>query len=461
MNKSSLIGFAAIVVIFNVAILTNAKLPASALFDVGTLMIVIGGTVAVGLIAYPYTTLLRTVDYLTWGLIFKKKKNYLLISQDIAGARNSYLINQNYLTNDESHPFLREAVLFLSNKNIDNKAFEEILIKRSEFFKKRYVDDALVIRSLVKYPIALGVIAAFVKAASLLWTFEASTQVSVAHDGAMAFVAVFWGVAVSAMIFFPLSDSANKSAEEDQEIRNLIIDGMILIREKATDDHFQAYLRGYLSLNERSNFKIFTGKTGFPYGNIKAPKIELKEAVATPSYMEAAEPKAREQEREREREQKHSQHQVDSDYKQVEKPFEKLKAYANPHALKPVKPAAQEIEVDSVLDGGINLDNAVVPPSADMDYNPPEETADELELEQAVIETAEEKNQKVQPVEPHADGTHFTISGKRKNRGDKPEVSGRMDEPVKIDENAPTTDLQTFKFKDLRQQLMKPGKKKA
>jgi flagellar motor component MotA len=450
MNKSSLLGFAAIAVIFNVAILTNAKLPAGALFDGSTLLIIFGGTIAVGLIAYPYSTLLRTVDYLTWGLIFKKKKNYLQISQDIAGARNSYLINQNYLTNDESHPFLREAVLFLSNRNIDNKAFEEILVKRSEFFKKRYVDDALVIRSLVKYPIALGLVAAFVKAASLLWTFEASTQMSVAHDGAMAFVAVFWGVAVSALLFFPLSDSANKSAEEDQEIRNLIIDGMILIREKATDDHFQAYLRGYLSLNDRSNFKIFKGKTGFPYGNIKAPKVEVKEEVATPSYMDVAET-PKETEREARRRSRSEAQKPD------EKPFEKLKAYSNTSSPKLAKVTPQELEVESVLDGGINLDEAAVLPSADMDDSSSEESVVQEAVEEAEVpEVKVQKNHKSD--EPQLDGTRFTISGKKYKN--KPEVAGRMDEPVKIDENAPTTALETFKFKDLRQQLSS-NKKKA
>jgi len=434
MNKSSLLGFAAIAVIFNVAILTNAKLPVGALFDGSTLLIIFGGTVAVGLIAYPYSTLLRTVDYLTWGLIFKKKKNYLQISQDIAGARNSYLINQNYLTNDESHPFLREAVLFLSNKNIDNKAFEEILVKRSEFFKKRYVDDALVIRSLVKYPIALGVVAAFVKTASLLWTFEASTQLSVAHDAAMAFVAVFWGVVASALLFFPLSDSANKSAEEDQEIRNMIIDGMILIREKATDDHFQAYLRGYLNLNDRSNFKIFKGKAGFPYGNIKAPKVEVKEEVAAPSYMDAT----AETPKEVEREEKPRRSGRSETYNPYEKPFEKLKAYTNDSSPALVKSTPQELEVESVLDGGINLDEASLPPSADMDYNPPEESV--VENVSALPET---------------------VSSKSKKSKVKPEIPGRIDEPVRIDENAPVTALETFKFKDLRQQLASNGKKKA
>ncbi len=426
MNKSSLIGFAAIAAIFNLAVFSNAKAP-GIFFDGSTLLIVLGGTIAIGLIAYPYATLLRTIDYLTWGLIFKKKKNYLQISQDIAGARNSFLINQNYLTNEESHPFLREAVLFLLNKNIDNKAFEEILINRSEFFKKRYVDDALVLRSLVKYPIALGLMAAFVKGASLLWTFEASTQSSVGHDAAMAVVAAFWGLAVSSVLFFPLSDSANKAAEEDQEIRNLIIDGMILIREKATDDHFQAYLRGYLNLNDRSNFKIFSGKTGFPYGNVKAPKVEVKEEVPQPSYMEAAEPKERVQ-------------KVAPPPEPEAKPFEKLKAFASPKVVKNEyheRNEPQEMIVDSVLDAGISLEAGnVVPPSADMDDGSQEEVEEVSQV----------------PV---------VIEQKFKGRKEKPEHSGRMDEPVKIDENAPTTDLETFKFKDLRQQLMKPGKRKA
>jgi chemotaxis protein MotA len=274
MNKSSLIGFIAVGVIFYFAIFLNAKVPLVFL-EWHTLLIVWGGTVAAALIAYPYATLSRTIDYFIWGLLFKKQKDYLKISQDIAGARNSFLINQNYMTNDDCHPFLREAVLFLLNRNIDNEAFKQILQNRSDFFKKKYVDDAQVLKSLIKYPIALGFLGATVKIVGVLLSFETSTQAAMATELSVAFVSIFWGVAFACFVLFPLADSANKAVNEDQVIRNLIIDGMILIREKATDDYFQAYLRGYLSLSDRGEFKILGGKMTFPYGS-PVPKVEKK-----------------------------------------------------------------------------------------------------------------------------------------------------------------------------------------
>jgi len=222
------------------------------------------------------------------------------------------------MTNDESHPFLREAVLFLSNRNIDNKAFRDILKNRSDFFKKKYVDDALVLRSLVKYPIAVGFLAAIIKLVTLFGNYEVTTQGGLAHQAAAAFVCVFWGLAISFVVFYPLSDSANKGVEEDQEIRNLIIDGMILIRDKSTDDHFQAYLRGYLNLNDRSEFKIFGGRSGTPYGNLKAPKIEVKDEVETPSVMETRESETKVYDAKESRRRNRSE-------KPDPKPFEKLK----------------------------------------------------------------------------------------------------------------------------------------
>lgn len=438
MNKSSLLGFAAIAVVFNLAVFVNTRAP-GIFFDAHSLLVVLGGTIATALIAYPHTTLLRTIDYLIWGLIFKKKKDYLQISQDIAGARNSFLINQNYLTNDESHPFLRESVLLLLNKNIDNKAFKDILKNRSEFFKKRYVDDALVLRSLVKYPIALGLLAAFVKAASLLWNFEASTQTVVAHEAAMAFVAIFWGVAVSAILFFPLSDSANKAAEEDQEIRNLIIDGMILIREKATDDYFQAYLRGYLSLNDRSNFKIFSGKAGFgPYSGLKVPKIEIKEQVQTTSYMDSYESK--------ERENRFVAQQEEEEVKPDPKPFEKLKSFAAPKLVN-VEPEDVEEDEDEVADADISGSAEAVVGSGLVG-----ETGEKV-AESPVKQVANPENKVfVKPPSEAQEIPEMSSSSSRKKRRDRPELPGRIDEPIKIDENAPTTDLGTFRFKDLRQQ---------
>lgn len=454
MNKSSIVGFAAIAIIFNMAVFVNNKAP-GIFFDANSLLIVLGGTIAVALIAYPYATLMRTIDFLIWGLIFKKKKDYLQISQDIAGARNSFLINQNYLASEESHPFLREAVLFLLNRNIDDRAFEEILKNRSEFFKKRYVDDALVLRSLVKYPIALGFLAAVVKGVSLFWNFEASTQSAVAHEAAMALVAIFWGLAVACFLFFPISDSANKAVEEDQELRNLIIDGMILIREKATDDYFQAYLRGYLNLNERSNFKIFSGKAGFPYTNITVPKVEAKEVMQTPSFMENRETRERE-----------SRSEFRNKQKPDPKPFEALKSIAIPKVVAPPQVAEAVVVVDEEQELDVESKETVIASVSEFAVATKLEPvlttslapqADEEDMNENEVPNVEA----VQEPQPEVEATQVgdANTAGRKRRKEKTEVPGHQDLPVQIEADAPTTDLKSFQFKDLRRQSVYPPKR--
>ena len=111
MNKSSFLGFMIVGAILYVGVYQSTKTPLIFL-DANALIIVFGGTVAAALIAFPYASLSRTVDFFLWGLIFKKKNKFLKVSQDVAGARGAFLVNQNYLTNDETHPFLRECVLF-------------------------------------------------------------------------------------------------------------------------------------------------------------------------------------------------------------------------------------------------------------------------------------------------------------------------------------------------------------
>ncbi len=280
MKKSSWLGFLIIGAICYYGVFLNVKMPMMYL-DQQAFMIVLGGTIAIALIAYPYASLTRIIDYFIWGLVFKKKNKHLKISQDIAGARSSFLINQTYLTTEESHPFLRESVMFLLNRNIDNSAFEEILQHRSDFFKKKYNEDATIIKSLGKYPIIFGLIAFLFKSIEILSTVSTVKHANLGFEFAVAAVAVLLGLVLTGIFIYPLADSATKAADEDQIFRNLIVDGMILIRQKATDDHFQAYLRGYLNINDRGEFKIFTATAQYPFA--VAPRIENKEELKAES----------------------------------------------------------------------------------------------------------------------------------------------------------------------------------
>ena len=257
-------------------------------FNSQIIIFVLGCTLAAALVAYPFASLSRTVDYLLWGLLFKKKKQYLKVSHEIAAARNSFFADQVYAASEDAHPFFREASLFLMNRNIDDQALGEILRNRSDYFKKRYEEDAGVIRSLAKYPVSFGFLSAITSIMAVIPAIENHTvdlTTGALHAAGSSLIAIFWGLALANFLILPVADSAGKAADEDSMLRNLIIDGMGLIRSRATDDHFQAYLRGYLSLADRSEFKIFT-KNVIPFAKVP---VQKKVVAVAPEPTEPAE----------------------------------------------------------------------------------------------------------------------------------------------------------------------------
>ncbi|MGZ3725715.1 MAG: hypothetical protein ACXWQQ_07935 [Pseudobdellovibrio sp.] len=406
MKKSSWIGFSILGAIGYYGVFMNMKVPMIYL-DQQDILIVVGCTVAAALISYPYASLTRIIDYFIWGLIFKKKNKHLKISQDIAGARSSFLINQTYLTTEESHPFLRESVMFLLNRNISNKAFEEILKSRSDIFKKKYHEDATILKSLGKYPIIFGLVTFLLKSIEILATMNTVKHTNVPLEFATAAIAVVWGLLMTGIIIYPLADSAVKAADEDQIFRNLIVDGMILIRQKATDDHFQAYMRGYLNINDRSEFKIFTANTQYPFA--VAPRIEHKDEIvendlAIPQYSEPV--KLREQR------------------EVVNEP-------------QPAPVAAVEVEQETPVQEAVVRE--IRRPSFE-----------EIQARMVVGSEGQAMAQSKASAPKVEEETRTKT---------KTELPGRVEEPVKIDANA-SMDLGQFKFKDLRNELKSQAKNK-
>lgn len=292
MNKSSFIGFTIIAVVLYLGVFHHSKVPGIFL-DPHAIMLVLGGTLAAALVAYPFKSLVRTFDYLVWGLLFKTKQKYLDISQDLANIRSCYVTGQKYVVDPNSHPFVVEAIIFLFNKNIDDEAFEEILLNRSETFRRRYKDDAKILTALGKYPPAFGLLGASTGMIEMMQNLGGGGSAGIGQAMAVALVATFWGIALANLVILPLADSASKASEEDNTLRSLVIEVMMLIRRNANDDHFQAHLRGYLNLSDRGELKIYSTKNIYSFAAAKkeapVPK-HTKVEVAAPvdSSLEAS-----------------------------------------------------------------------------------------------------------------------------------------------------------------------------
>lgn len=436
MNKSSIFGFLIVGVVLYASVFQTTKNP-QIFFHAGSLILVLGGTLAVAFIAFPFASLAKTVDYLLWGFLFKKKREYLKVSQDIAGARSAFQNGQNFSSSDDSHPFLKESIVLLFNGNIADDGFEQVLRQRSEYFKKKYKDDAKVLVSLAKYPPAFGLLGAAVGMIEMMNALSTGAAINIGQTMMLAFASTFWGIAISHFVVLPLADAASKSVDDDHMLRSLIIDGMVLIRQNVSDDHFQAYMRGYLSLNDRSEFKIYSRKSILGYAESPKPN------AARTRFEEGL---------------NNLDHQPQPDYnKPYEAPisFEPVQATPEPVAQhsppRPVEvdPLAFEQFKASIREHTKEPVKATPPPAQMKPNNPPPIKA---------VDTKEPPYMQPQKMVAGSDISPPHPSELSSITATAHEIAGRVEEPVKLKANIEIAPQQ-FQFKDLRKEMKKNTKK--
>lgn len=448
MNKSSIFGFLIVGVVLYASVFQTTKNP-QIFFHTGSLILVLGGTLAVAFIAFPFASLAKTVDYLLWGFLFKKKREYLKVSQDIAGARSAFQNGQNFTASDDSHPFLKESIILLLNGNIADDGFEEVLRQRSEYFKKKYKDDAKVLVSLAKYPPAFGLLGAAVGMIEMMNALSTGAQINIGQTMMLAFASTFWGIAISHFVILPLADSASKSVDDDHMLRSLIIDGMVLIRQSVSDDHFQAYMRGYLSLNDRSEFKIYSRKSVLGYAEAPKPNIARARFEEGLNNLDYSQPQP---DYNKSYEAPISFDPVQSAPEPVVNSYSPPRpAETDPLAFEEFKASIRETSKEPVQQKEAYKEpvKAMPPPVQMRPNNPPPPTAVESKEPPYSQPHKMVAGSDISPPHP-SDLSRVTITAH--------EIAGRVEEPVKLKANVEIAPQQ-FQFKDLRKEMKKNAKK--
>lgn len=231
--KTSWLGIFVAAAVLYFGVFRSAPNPAIFL-DSHAVILVLGGTLAVALIAFPYKKLEDIFSLIIFGVLSKKKSSFLEQAQEL--IRLSFVTEANQPINISTapkHPFMREALYLLVKDYIDADELKNILQKRSDFFKKKYLADAKTINAIAKFPPAFGLLGASTGMISMMSNIGQGQQDKIGEAMAIALVATFWGIAIANFILLPLADFAARVVQEDQHVRAMIIDGVVLIKEKS------------------------------------------------------------------------------------------------------------------------------------------------------------------------------------------------------------------------------------
>lgn len=231
MNLSSVLGTVIICFVLFFGVLKGSKNP-EIFLNAHALMLVLGGTLGVTLLAFPFRKLKEMLDFLIYGLFFKKKTEDLFVVADLIRIAEEYRKDQHgFLSNySVANPFLKEALKLLSKSALSYDDLLLIVKNRRDSFKKRYQEDHKMLLSISKFPPGLGLLGASSGMIEMMIGLNTSGMDGIGAAMAVALVATFWGIAIANFVFLPLADYAARVASEDFFTRSLVVHGVSLIK---------------------------------------------------------------------------------------------------------------------------------------------------------------------------------------------------------------------------------------
>lgn len=257
MNFSALLGILLAFGVFIGAAATAVK-DMKVLLDYHAFMIVIGGTLAASLVSFSGKTILVLLKVFFKRVLGKNDEAQVAIEEIVDLARG-FRENDNYLRDKCASiktPFLKEAIEMTIEGGIDPQDIDKILIKRAQSVHQRHEADAEMFKSLSKFPPAFGLLGAVIGMIALMQNLGgADAFKKVGPSMAVALVATMYGIAVANFIFLPLAENLGKANRSDHMIRQMVVDGLRLIRAKKHPLMVEEAVKSYLLPSERQEKK--------------------------------------------------------------------------------------------------------------------------------------------------------------------------------------------------------------
>lgn len=253
MNYSAVIG---IILAITVAVMSAMTATSNwkIFVDYHAFMIVIGGTFAASLVSFSGKRLFMLVKVFFKKVIGKNVEVQICMNEILEVAKG-YRDDDQYLKNNLEKiktPFFKEGLKMLSDGGIDFHEMDIILRKRAASIFQRHEEDAEIFKSLAKFPPAFGLLGAVIGMIAMMQNLGGADSFSkVGPSLAVALVATLYGIGIANFVFLPLGENLAKVNHEDAKLRDMVIDGIKMIRVKKHPLVVEEMILSHLLTSER------------------------------------------------------------------------------------------------------------------------------------------------------------------------------------------------------------------
>jgi chemotaxis protein MotA len=255
MNFSSILGIIAAAAVFLCA-LGTATTSWGIFMDFHGILIVIGGTLAASLICFPLKTFVTLCKVFFKKVIGKYSDAHSQVIREIVDLSKGYRENPNHLSEKvgqiQNH-FLKEAVEMIIAGGFSDEAIDRILKKRAFTHYKRHEEEAGIFKIIAKFPPAFGLMGTTLGMIALLQNLGAPDSFKkLGPSMAIGLVATLYGIALTNLVLIPIGENLTKLNKEDETTREMVIDGIKLLRKKEHPLIVEEELKSYLLPSERA-----------------------------------------------------------------------------------------------------------------------------------------------------------------------------------------------------------------
>lgn len=262
MDISSLVGIILGFVSLLVGMYFKGVTP-DALLNPAALFIIILGTIATVVIAFPMSELKRIPKL--FGILFKEKKavNDLEIIKLFSSwadlARREGLLALESKVDEVNDPFLKNGLtLAIDGQNADY--IRDVLTEEVESMEERHTTGAQIFTQAGTYAPTLGVLGAVIGLIAALKELDDVEKLGMAISA--AFVATLLGIFTGYVLWHPFANKLKRKSAVEVKQKMMMIEGILSVLEGEAPRVIEQKLASYLPKSERAKILDESGADG-------------------------------------------------------------------------------------------------------------------------------------------------------------------------------------------------------
>lgn len=272
LEKTTPIGLFAGAAFIIVSILISEGAVLNSFWDPPSVLIVLGGTFASTIVAYPAKSLKSLGGALKTAFQRKKTDLYaeieLILGIANTARREGLLALENSLSK-VSDPFLKKGIMLVVD-GTDPEFVKSVMESEIYFVQERHSQGQAILDSMASYAPAYGMIGTLIGLINMLKNLSNSDALG--PSMAVALITTFYGVVLANLVFNPISKKLKVMTAQEALRKELLLEGLLSIQAGENPRVIQKRLYSFLSGAEIRRNEERGGKRVSETANAKRTK---------------------------------------------------------------------------------------------------------------------------------------------------------------------------------------------